>query len=405
MPTLRRSAYFTIALLPTPVPDLEVLLRTGEICESTCKWVAYSAIAGRPVFISNESVRVLSHIPSDRWIEWDAALDTSSAEFSTLEGLADVGLILVSPSDGIHREHLKNETALQATAWHPLAAIYHFCTKWQDVETGVRLPTDTVAAEEIKEWKRAVFDGFTQTHGDPPPHFYSRNDAVGRLRLPKPAVPQADLLTVLLNRRTRRAFDAGGAMSLELVSTLTRYTFGPQGIVGVHKNIFGLGKTSPSGGCLHPTEAYALVLNLEGCQCGLFHYNQKLHSLDCIRELERHAGQDIANLFTAGQQFPRNASVLFILTSRFYRNYWKYRVHPKAYQVLYMDIAHLSQTFYLLCEALGVGAFFTAAINAGNIEKELGLDPYHEGAMAILGCGVPAEDHLGMEVAFSPFEP
>lgn len=78
------------------------------------------------------------------------------------------------------------------------------------------------------------------------------------------------------------------------------------------------------------------------------------------------------------------------MTARFYRNFWKYRRHQKAYLVLQMDAAHLSQTFYLLCTKLGLGAFFTAAINAVNIEKRVGLDPYTEGALAICGCGVPA---------------
>lgn len=144
--------------------------------------------------------------------------------------------------------------------------------------------------------------------------------------------------------------------------------------------------------------------NLDECPFGIFHYNQELHSLDCVSKLDRESARDAANLFTAGQDFAKTAAVLFICVPRFYRNFWKYRQHPRAYQVLHMDIAHISQTFYLLCEALGLGAFFTAAINAANIEEELKLDPCQEGALGILGCGVPVKDQLGMDVVFSPFE-
>jgi SagB-type dehydrogenase family enzyme len=93
------------------------------------------------------------------------------------------------------------------------------------------------------------------------------------------------------------------------------------------------------------------------------------------------------------------------MTSRFYRNYWKYRRHEKAYSVLLMDAAHLSQTFYLICTDLGLGAFVTAAINNNNIEKRLGLDGYSEGAVLICGCGKSAGKNLDLEPEYNPYLP
>src|SRR5262249_10346024 len=78
-----------------------------------------------------------------------------------------------------------------------------------------------------------------------------------------------------------------------------------------------------------------------------------------------------------------------IMAARFYRNFWKYRQHRKAYSVVLMDVAHLSQTFYLVCAQLGLGAFLTAAINHVNIEEHLGLDGFAEGGIALTGCGAP----------------
>ncbi len=92
------------------------------------------------------------------------------------------------------------------------------------------------------------------------------------------------------------------------------------------------------------------------------------------------------------------------MTSRFYRNFWKYRKHQKAYGVLLMDAAHLSQTFYLVCTELGLGSFITAAINSTNIEQKLGLDGFIEGAIAICGCGKPIQKNV-IDPGFRPYIP
>jgi SagB-type dehydrogenase family enzyme len=92
------------------------------------------------------------------------------------------------------------------------------------------------------------------------------------------------------------------------------------------------------------------------------------------------------------------------MTSRFYRSFWKYRKHQKAYGVLHMDAAHLSQTFYLVCAELGLGAFITAAINSVNIEQRLGLDGFIEGVIAICGCGKPAMEDF-IDPQFRPYTP
>ena len=64
-----------------------------------------------------------------------------------------------------------------------------------------------------------------------------------------------------------------------------------------------------------------------------------------------------------GFRYFAESQALFVMTARFARSYWKYQRHAKAYAVVLMDAAHLSQTFYLLCADLGLGAFVTAAIN------------------------------------------
>jgi nitroreductase len=68
-----------------------------------------------------------------------------------------------------------------------------------------------------------------------------------------------------------------------------------------------------------------------------------------------------------------------------------------------MDAGHLSQTFYLVCTDLGLGAFVTAAINGAKIEERLGVDPTRHGALAICGCGPAGPAAPGLEPPFGPY--
>ncbi len=150
-----------------------------------------------------------------------------------------------------------------------------------------------------------------------------------------------------------------------------------------------LARTSPSGGGLHPIEAYPLVLRADGVDTGLYHYNGRDHSL----ELDPYARTSTTPRLSPSASRPANRTfgtraLLVILTARFPRTFWKYRQHPRAYAVVLMDAAHLSQTFYLVSTELGLGAFVTSPRSTRvTIDEELGLDGFSEGAVAISGCG------------------
>ena len=94
-----------------------------------------------------------------------------------------------------------------------------------------------------------------------------------------------------------------------------------------------------------------------------------------------------------------------MLVARFDRIFWKYRKHQRAYGVLLLDAGHLSQTLYLVCAELGLGAYVTAAINGANIGERLGLDEFAEGAIAVCGCGKPAREPSALEPEFVPYVP
>ena len=89
----------------------------------------------------------------------------------------------------------------------------------------------------------------------------------------------------------------------------------------------------------------------------------------------------------AQQHWFADAHVLVLLSPRFDRTFWKYRHHAKGYRVVALEAGHLSQTLYLAATDAGLGAFITGAINEVQLEQAFGLDPIHQGALAICGFG------------------
>ncbi len=207
--------------------------------------------------------------------------------------------------------------------------------------------------------------------------------------LPPPAPDRLD--DTLLARYTGRNYDPGAALPITVVARLLQRCFGAQGRRELAPGAVALKKTSPSGGSLHPVEAYVLAQRLEGVPPGLYRYHPLAHGLEPLRAFMPGEARATALRFVAGQDWFADAPLLVTLAARASRNFWKYRNHAKAYRALLLDAGHLSQTFYLLAAEAGLPAFVTAAINEVDIEQALGLEPTEDAVIAVLGCGKPAK--------------
>jgi putative peptide maturation dehydrogenase len=244
-----------------------------------------------------------------------------------------------------------------------------------------------------------TYEQLIEAHGPPPPHFHQ---VKGCKHVELPGTEgQGPLFDLLLARQTARVFRTDLPLSIENLSILLRYTFGAQGAMRVTDDYVVLKKTSPSGGALHPIEAYPLILNVEGVDPGIYHYNVLRHGLDQIRAIDTDEGRELARRITGGQYYFASANALIILTARFDRNFWKYRNDSKALRILELDSAHLAQTFYLIGTDLGLGTFTTGAIIDETIEKLLGLPLFLEGAISVVGCGYPVDESCPGGAEFS----
>ena len=360
--------------------DLASLLAGGDGLARTRRWIALAPHLGEEVEVDADERELLGMLSPERWV--------SSTEFPAqarpaLRRLLKAGLAIGSTR--AHAAQRERDQRLRDAHWHPLAATLHAFTRWDDADA-VRNMQDsqTETAAEMRE-----------VLGPPPPEADAVGDADSRIPLARVAGNDFDAL--LARRATCRNFDPARKLPQELFAQLLQRVFAAQAEVRVGDDTAFLKKSSPSGGGLHPTEAYLVVQHVEGLAPGLYHYHATAHALEPLPAPELPLREFLMQA-VAQQHWFADAHATVVLVPRFDRTFWKYRRHMKGYRVVALEAGHLSQTLYLAATEAGLGAFITAAINEKPLEAALGLDPLREGALAVCGFGWRGERMETMEL-------
>lgn len=396
MKRIRRTEYLFFFCHDGRFLDIGQMLRGSVRLAPLKQLYGVSILAGTEVPITDEELDLVLSVPADQWVAVDGVNAT------VVERLVRSGLLLADGDAEEAVEFRRRDELLSAGEWNLYGALYHFLTKWRDVDvTGFG---DGGGADDLPPLTRKMIEEFVDRHGRPPEPFHSVDDPLEVRTLPL-VQRSGELYALLERRKTTRAFDRDTPMELEQLATVLYHVFGCHGYAPIIEDMFTLKRTSPSAGALHPIEAYPLVANVDGVDPGLYHYRSRDHALELIARLEAGEANALASHFMCRQTYFGRASVSFVLTARFYRSFWKYRRHPKGYAALLMDAAHLSQTLYLVCADLGLGAFVTTAVNAHTIEERLGLDGWSEGVLAMAGCGPRAAGRTPFEPDFAPYVP
>lgn len=391
---VRRSSYIVAALDDTAHLDIAQLLR-GEIAVATkpACIVASLASAGRRYEIPLGELDALRCLPK-HWVTVSEAQSRTGFSLSEIETFAFRGLIISDAKDAVLSEIRQREEWLSDSAWGTEAAWLHYAS--------VRSFSGEATAQ--KETSPLVNNpdalaSFVARNGPPPPESYSRSDEY----VPLAAKDTFSPLEILLQRRqTVRAFDRSRPMSGESLGSLLRSVWGCHGITALGSGLNLLARTSPSGGSLHPIEAYVLTNHVDSLAPGVYHYSGTAHGLALMRELTQPEVRRQSEICCAGQSYAAEAHAVIIMTARFDREFWKYRGSARAYSVVMMDAGHLSQTFYLLATELGLGSFFTAAIDFEAISSLLQLEEPREAAVAVIGCGVTDSQSAVASLAREP---
>jgi SagB-type dehydrogenase family enzyme len=255
--------------------------------------------------------------------------------------------------------------------WNPAASFFHLATK------DVQFQPDS--DEEFRELLQLA-------KSRPMPRPVKRYPKAKHVRLPPPET-DSEFPRVLLARRTWRKFSAR-PVSLPVLGNLLGLTWGVQAWVKTPQIGSAAVKTSPSGGALHPVEAYVLARNVKGMHPGLYHYNGADHRLEL---LHRGANSRHITRYLANQWWYAGAAFVVFMTAVFSRTQWKYD-YARAYRAVLLEAGHLCQTFCLTATWLNLAPFCTLAFADSRIEKALAVDGISESVLYVAGAGMRPKD-------------
>lgn len=369
---LRRCAIVFVEPRENLDLDLAALFSGVSALGAKVRWVALAPHVDAPLEVDEGEMAALGALGPSLWLERD---DCAARYGDTVvRRLLQLGLLI--GDDPAHAGLRARDESVRAVYWQPLSAIAHVHSRWHDMkgENGKRFPS---------------FEELVESLGLPPPATLDCAPEQDAIVLPAP--PPGALDETLLRRYTGRNYDGAAVLPLALAARLLQRSFGAQQQRTMMPGAVALKKTSPSGGGLHPVEAYVLAQRVDGVAPGLYHYHPLRHVLEPMRALSAEAAAALALSMVADQDWFANAPLLVVLAARVERTFWKYRDHAKAYRVLLLDAGHLAQTFQLLAAEAGLPAFITAGINEVNIERAFGFDPVQHAVLAVCGCGAAAD--------------
>lgn len=378
---VRRCAGLFLEAREQQTMDLAGLLCGGEAIRVTQRWFAIAPHLRSEVEVEGPMIETLSSISETRWKPFSEVAAQVGAD--RLQRAIDAGLVVAEKSgDPRHARELQ----ARELQWHPLSAVAHMALRWSGVDS-----IATQNESRIRTTADLVADS-----GLPPSHFHRREDATSRVLLERSARTSLDAL--FKKRATCRNFDAGATLSLRSAGAVLERAFGMHGRQEFLPGVVAIKKNHPSGGGLHPLEAYLLIQHVEDLVPGLYHYNVEAHALDLLSAMPAGEARALSLSMVAGQDYFANAHAMIVVAPRFGRSFWKYRRHPKIYRAILLEAGHASQNLYLAATDLGLGAYVTAAINEVEIERAFGLDPLFEGPIAVCGFGPRAETRVTVEL-------
>jgi len=379
---IRRCAHLCIEPGEALTLDIGDLLSGGIGVRAHSAWVARIPGQSEGLPLTLAEIELLGRIGDELWME--RARLSALARADLIDALLERGLLI--SDDPAHARQREADSALRRTAWFATAAQLHTRSRWQGVDS---------RRDDPRRNGSLSLEQLVQRHGPIPAHFHARVEA--DLRLALPHVEAGALEELLQTRTTCRNFDLAQPLSLAALARALKTVFGEHGTRQLATDSFAVKKLSPSGGALHPIEAYLIVQRVEGLDPGRYHYHVGDHALEPMGALDPAAARELGLVAVAGQEWFADAPVQIVLAARFQRNFWKYRNHAKAYRVLHLDAGHLSQNLFLIAAELRLGAFITAAINEIDLEHAFDLDPMSEGPLCVIGLGARATEQVTVE--------
>ncbi len=392
---VRRRFGSVVEISERRLPDLKSLLRGAAGLAVRVEATATCVVSGAQAEVSASEFSVLSRVSRSEWIDAEALCRAADVDMDLILSMVDKRLLLSDQAEC--KGLVEADAQLEARGWLPMAAAYHAATRWSGVLG------DEAVRDHSPDAVRARMDQSMRQFGAPPPHLPEHPEATVRIALGEQRVSPA-LSALLGDRATRRAYRTDLTLPFGQFGAVLHAAFAAQGARTLAPHCVAMKRTSASGGGLHPIEPYVLVVNVEGLESGLYHYEWGRHALALLRPVDTETLRSCIERFVIGQSYFAEAHALVFHVARASRNTWKYRKHAKAYKVLFMDSGHLSQTLYLAAADLGLGAFFTGAVNDADFVQWAGLDPLDSIVIGANGFGIIDASRTELDMRPEPWE-
>jgi SagB-type dehydrogenase family enzyme len=217
-----------------------------------------------------------------------------------------------------------------------------------------------------------------------------------RIRLPEPAIPDRPFSELIRSRRSCRSF-GGSALTLPQLSALLFGVIGETGRLTVSfedgSPVEASLRSIPSGGALHPTRAFVVVLQQGQLAPGVYHFDVQEHALEFVKPLLE---PDIDTLFAAFPIHPdavnlAQAAGIFFITTKFWRSRAKYG--PRGYRYCLQEAGAACQNLSLMAVALGLAHVVLGGFYDDEVHAALEIDGIDHAVITSVAVGTPPPRH------------
>lgn len=209
-------------------------------------------------------------------------------------------------------------------------------------------------------------------------------DGAPKIPLPPASLGNMTVDEAIRTRRSQTGRYTGDPITFEQVSSILRFSYGPTIAIASKKfpgEQFFL-RAAPSGGGLYPLEIYPLLLNVTGCEPGVYHYSVRDHSLEQLR-----AGnvRDEFLQCTTYADLGESAAAVFVITAVLPRTLSKYLF--RGYRFVSYDVGTCLQSFYMATTALRLGTCAIGGFYDDKVGELVGVDNVNENVMMLFSVG------------------
>jgi len=193
------------------------------------------------------------------------------------------------------------------------------------------------------------------------------------IKLPEPDTHgSVSLEEAIENRASTRNFNKASVP----LNALAQLCWAGQGIVRNADT-----RSAPSAGATYPVELYVVAARVDDLKPGVYHYDQREHSLNIVKKGKFSKPLKQAAL---GQDSIDFAPLCIVVTAQFSRTEQRYGSRARRY--VFMETGHVGQNIQLQACTLGLGSVVIGAFRDEEVQEVLGIA---EEAVYVIPVGRP----------------